>query len=376
MVRFLQKASLFKGLLSGEKPSRGPFYINLDVTHRCNLNCLGCPYHSQESDLPSRSAQMVKDIPFDLVTRLCDELKRLKTERILLIGEGEPLLHPHIFEIISKCKESGFHVAMYTNGTLLDSARIASILDSRLDILQVSLWASSPEIYEKNYPGTDPNNFNKVVEGLKSLNSIKKQRKNNLPSVFLRHPINKHNFQSIDAFVELAWSTGCEGLLFTPMRPYGGRFDSFELSAHEENVLCNSLNQLKKRIKSLPLKHNLEDILFKYQYGKRVWEKFPCYAGWTRSSIKTDGTVQPCHSCNLIMGDLHQSSFQDIWKGLPYQDFRRKTFTREGLVSLKESAECEFCHHIRMHAYIYRLHKWLSPLEPLLKGRALSSTLR
>jgi radical SAM protein with 4Fe4S-binding SPASM domain len=265
---------------------------------------------------------------------------------------------------------------MYTNGTLLDSTRIASILDSRLDILQVSLWASSPEIYEKNYPGTDPNNFNKVVEGLKSLNSIRKQRKNNLPSVLLHHPINKHNFQAIDAFVELALSTDCEGIIFAPMRPYGGRFDSFELSASEENVLCNSLIQLKKRIKSLPLKHNIEDILFKYQYGKRVWEKFPCYAGWTRSSIKTDGTVQPCHSCNLMMGDLHQTSFQKIWNGFPYRDFRRKTLTREGLASLKGSAECQFCYHIRIHAYIYRFHKWLSPLEPLLKGRALSSTPR
>jgi radical SAM protein with 4Fe4S-binding SPASM domain len=372
MVSFLQKASLFKGILSGERPSKGPFYINLDVTHRCNLNCLGCPYHSLGSNLPSQSAQLVKDIPFDLVTRLCDELKRLKTKRILLIGEGEPLLHPHIFEIISKCKESGFHVAMYTNGTLLDSARIASILDSRLDILQVSLWASSPEIYEKNYPGTDPNNFNKVVEGLKNLNFIIKQRKNNLPSVLLRHPINKYNFQAIDALVELALSTDCRGIIFAPMRPYGGRFDSFELSASEEDVLCNSLNQLKKRIKSLPLKHNLEDILFKYQYGKRVWKIFPCYAGWTRSSIKTDGTVQPCNSCNLMMGDLHQSSFQEIWNGLPYRDFRRKTLTQEGLASLKESAECQFCYHIRIHASIYRLHKWLSPIKLLLKKKGFS----
>lgn len=361
---------LFKGILSGERPSTGPFYINLDVTHRCNLNCLGCRYHSTESDLPSRSAQMVKDLPFDLVNRLCQELKHMGAERILLIGEGEPLLHPNIFEIISKCKESGFHVAMFTNGTLLDSARIASILDSRLDVLQVSLWASSPEIYEKNYPGTDPNNFNKVVEGLKNLNSMIKQRKNNRPSVLLHHPINKHNFRAIDAFVELALSTGCKGITFAPMRTYGGSFDSFELSASEENVLCNSLNQFKKRMESLPLKQNIEDILFKYQYGKRVWEKFPCYAGWTRSSIKTDGTVHPCNFCNLTMGNLHQSSFQEIWKGLPYRDFRRKTLTKEGLASLKGSAECQFCYHIRIHAYIHRFHQRLSPMELLFKRKA------
>jgi MoaA/NifB/PqqE/SkfB family radical SAM enzyme len=367
MASFFKKAKLLKGILSGERPSTGPFYITLDVTHRCNLNCLGCRYHSSESDHPSRSVQRVQDVPFDLVNQLCDELKRLKTERILLIGEGEPLLHPHIFQIISKCKESGLQVAMFTNGTLLDSPRISSILDSRLDVLQVSLWASSPEIYEKNYPGTDPNNFNKVVDGLKNLNSARKQRKNSFLSVLLHHPINKHNFQSIDALVELALSTDCMGITFAPVRTYGGRFESLELSHDEESVLCHSLNQLKKRMKSLPLKHNIEDILFKYQYGKRVWEKFPCYAGWTRSSIKTDGTVLPCNFCNLIMGDLHQTSFQEIWNGLPYQDFRSKTLTQEGLASLKGSAECQFCYHIRTHAYLHRFHRWFSPGGPLLK---------
>jgi len=137
----------------------------------------------------------------------------LKTERILLIGEGEPLLHPTFLKSFRNARSLDF-MSPCIPMDIVWFGRIESILDSALIC---SRWASGelPEIYEKNYPGTDPTILIKSFEGLKSLNSIKKQRKNNLPSVFLRHPINKHNFQSIDAFVELAWSTGCEGLLFT-----------------------------------------------------------------------------------------------------------------------------------------------------------------
>ena len=83
------------------------------------------------------------------------------------MGEGEPFLHRHIFEIISKAKTSGFHVTLITNGVLLNRARIRSLFESRLDVLQISLWASSLEEYEQQYPGTDLSNFGKVVDGMK-----------------------------------------------------------------------------------------------------------------------------------------------------------------------------------------------------------------
>ena len=106
------------------------------------------------------------DISFDLFKKLCHELKAMDTHALILIGDGEPLLHDRIFDMLSVAKQVGFHVTLVTNGTLLDRDNIQALFDSQLDILQVSLWAGSEKEYEKNYPGVPLDFFKKVVESV------------------------------------------------------------------------------------------------------------------------------------------------------------------------------------------------------------------
>jgi MoaA/NifB/PqqE/SkfB family radical SAM enzyme len=162
-----QKMKLLKGLMTGQFAYTGPFHITVDVTRRCNLQCVGCRFHSPGANRPSPSDPAVLDIHFDFFEKLCNDLRTIGTRTLFLMGEGEPFLHRHIFEIISTAKTSGFHVTLITNGVLLNRARIQSLFESRLDVLQISLWASSLEEYEQQYPGTDPSNSGKVVDGMK-----------------------------------------------------------------------------------------------------------------------------------------------------------------------------------------------------------------
>ena len=57
MASLLQKYRIFQGICSVERAFTGPFYVTLDLTRRCNLNCLGCRFHSKESNKqgPGRS---------------------------------------------------------------------------------------------------------------------------------------------------------------------------------------------------------------------------------------------------------------------------------------------------------------------------------
>ena len=135
MATFLQKARLLKGFLTGEIAYAGPFFVTIDVTRRCNLQCLGCRFHSPEATMPSVGDQSVQDISFDLVEKLCRELGTMDTEKLILIGEGEPLLHPRLFDIISAAKKAGFHVTLVSNGTLLTKDKIESLIDLRLESL-------------------------------------------------------------------------------------------------------------------------------------------------------------------------------------------------------------------------------------------------
>ena len=161
MTTFQQKAKLLQGLLTGEVAHTGPFYATVDVTCRCNLHCVCCQFHSSLLNMPSDGDKAIKDIPYDLFKRLCNELKAMGTSQIILCGDGEPFLHPRLFDLISVAKDAGFHVMLFTNGTLLNEAKLKYLIDLRLDILKVSMYARFSEEYKNN--GSSPYRVGKIL---------------------------------------------------------------------------------------------------------------------------------------------------------------------------------------------------------------------
>jgi MoaA/NifB/PqqE/SkfB family radical SAM enzyme len=361
MATLSQKIKLLKGLSKGDIAYVGPFFVKVVVTQRCNLRCIGCRFHSPVSTMRSSEDDLVTDISYDLVRQLCDELKAMGTNSIILTGEGEPLLHPRIFDIIATAKERRFDVSLVSNGTLLDEMKIKSLVRSRLDTLNVSLWAGSSEEYEKNYPGSDPDNFNKVIEGLKLLTRLKAEHHSHTPFVNLHHPINRNNFRNIEQMAELAYETGCNGLTSSPLKCWRNTPTSLALSQEEENLLHRSLVKMKKKMEALSLKHNFDLTILRYKIGHNVWQKLPCYIGWLHARVKVDGTVLPCSRCPLPMGKFAQEGFEEIWKGSAFREFRRTTMTLRGMASFGERCDCNFCGYVYDNLRVHRIFKWFSP---------------
>jgi radical SAM protein with 4Fe4S-binding SPASM domain len=363
MAKFIEKIRLLKGLLTGEKAYAGPFYVTVDVTRRCNLRCPGCRFHSSDLDMPGPGNQAVKDLPLTLFQKLCNELKSMDTHAIILIGEGEPFLYPQIFDCIDIAKSADLHVTLLTNGTLLNEKNIQALLDSQLDILKVSLWASSMEEYQQNYPGVNPEYFNKIVKGLNLIFQAKKDYKSSYPSVTLHHPITRQNYHDIDAMIDLAHRTGCNTLSFSPFKNRRGELSFHEIPQNEELNLRKTLDSKAKKLASMSINHNIEQTLLRYRIGEAVWKKIPCYIGWLHARIKVDGTVLPCNPCDLVMGNLHESSFKEIWNGSAYQKFRKKTITRKGLESHLQDCDCGFCCLLGDNVRMHRVYKWFSWLR-------------
>jgi radical SAM protein with 4Fe4S-binding SPASM domain len=315
--------------------------------------------------------QAVPDISFTLFKKVCHELKGMDTHALVLIGDGEPLLHHRIFDMISTAKASGFHTTLVTNGTLLNRDRIQSLFDSQLDVLQVSLWAASDEEYGMNYPGVPLDYFKKVLDSITLLNLLKAGNRPKLPGVILHHPINRHNFQKIETFLELAVTTKCDGVSFAPFYTWRGALASSALSPNEEQSLLLSLKKMEKRSQFLGLSHNIGQTRTRYQIGKHVSQNIPCYIGWIHTRIKADGTILPCNRCDIPMGNIEANSFQEIWNGSSYRNFRSQATTREGLASLTQQCDCEYCCFIIDNLRIHRLFKWASPFQRHTRKRDL-----
>lgn len=363
MATFYQKINLFRGLMSGDTAYVGPFHVNIDITRNCNLHCPGCRCHSPYINIPSPGDQTIKDVSFDLVKRLCEELKRMGTNSICLMGEGEPFLHPRLFDIIFAVKESGCKVTLLTNGTLLDETTPYSLINSGLDILRVSLWVTSREEYEQNHPQSNPDNFKRIIDGLKFMSQFKMKQKTKSPSLILHYPINRFNFKRIEALTDLAITTGCDGVSFSAFVTRWDKLSSFTLSFEEEKFVSLSLKKVKKRLDSVSLYHNIDEILLRYKIGKAVWKKLPCYVAWFSAQIKVDGTVLPCCRCDLPMGNLNKASLHEIWNGDAYVTFRKKAITRKGLLALGEFCDCGFCSAVNDNMRIHKWFKWIKPFS-------------
>lgn len=77
----------------------------VEVTDRCNLNCPGCYRHTLEGD---RSLDEIKNEVLELK-------RRLNCDRIGIAG-GEPLLYPHLLEVVKFISENGMKPFLLTNG--------------------------------------------------------------------------------------------------------------------------------------------------------------------------------------------------------------------------------------------------------------------
>jgi MoaA/NifB/PqqE/SkfB family radical SAM enzyme len=361
MATLYQKTKLFKGLLTGEVAYTGPFYVTVNLTSRCNLRCLGCRYHSPflKTAIPDHPPTL--DIPLSIMEKLCKELKPMNTHAMVLQGAGEPVLHPDFPDLVTVVKKAGFHTTLLTNGTLLGTDLIQTFIDWKFDVVKVTLWATSPEEYEQNYPGTDPDNFKKVIEGMKRMAELKADQKSKVPSVILHFPINRNNYQGIDALGDLALTTGCHGLSFAPMNDEGGVLDPFALSPDEERSARQTLSRLRKRLNSHSLNHNIDQTLLRYKLGQAVWRKMPCYAPWFHARITEEGAVQPCGRCNLSFGNLENSTFREIWNGSAFRAFRSKAIRSDKVPLLREQSNCSFCCLAGDNAQVHRFFKRFLP---------------
>ena len=372
MAKFRQKMGLLRGLLSRRFVFAGPVAVTVNVTRRCNLRCLGCFSHSpyidnrMAGDLPS------EDLDFDMFGRLCRELQTMGTGTLVICGDGEPLLHPQLVDMIRLAKGSGFRTVLLTNGTLIDEAKARALVDTGIDLVRISFWAATPDDYEKACPGASGEYFVNAVKAVDYLTSAKDARRASSPCVALHLIINRYSVRGIDSFIDLALKTDCDFVSFSPLHTVFGQLDSFGLSRQEESVLKVRLGHAKKKLGSFGVRHNIDETLKRYEIGVDVRQKIPCYIGWMQCRIKTDGMVQPCNPCRWPMGTLRERSLREIWTGSAYEEFRERILFPDTSATIDERCDCSFCCYLGENLRVHNLYKWLSPLSRIF-GKSIKS---
>ena len=115
----------------------------------------------------------------------------------MLIGLGEPLLDPKIFERIEYCATHNISTLLSTNGTLLDEASAEKLLATPLEHITLSFDGSTKESFEYYRKGA---RFERVRENFVRFARLKHERKSKVQIVVQMVRMEK-NWDEVDEFV-------------------------------------------------------------------------------------------------------------------------------------------------------------------------------
>ena len=134
--------------------------FDLELSSRCNINCIMCP----RAKLKRKHEIMSLDLIKTLIDWLPDNAKAM------LCGLGEPLLNNYIFFLISSLRKRNIEVGVTTNGLLLTENNVAMLLDSGINLIQISFNGSTEKIYSSIMKNSS---FITVIQNLQYLSKVK-----------------------------------------------------------------------------------------------------------------------------------------------------------------------------------------------------------
>lgn len=186
--------------------NRRPFrVVQIEVTSRCETGCVFCP-HDALSD-----RWVEGDLPLDLYREKIVPYLDL-FELVYLQGWGEPMLHPHLWDMLQLAQEKGCKTGYTTNGSYLQEEQNQRLVDMGVDMISVSFAGTAATVHESLRTNSE---FPKLCKNFESLTKLKQQFKRNKPWLELHFLMTNANLSEFPSLVELAASLGADEVVAT-----------------------------------------------------------------------------------------------------------------------------------------------------------------
>src|SRR5690349_15140295 len=120
-----------------------PLMIILSIIYPCNFGCPMCPYTDGNSEIRTFYRERDGDLfPVDLWKSIADEAGEYGAW-LRCTGGGEPMLHPHMVDMVEYAKQKGARVWMNTNGSMFgpnekQRNRLRRIIAAGIDLIEFS----------------------------------------------------------------------------------------------------------------------------------------------------------------------------------------------------------------------------------------------
>lgn len=322
-----------------------PQGVSLRPTFSCNLRCKMCSFANGGDVL----ADPKDHLSLDTWKTIVDDLAQYGCY-ISLTG-GEPLLYPHVADLVKHIKNRGLICIITTNGTLLER-HAAKLMENAPDVLIVSI-DGPPAVHDemRGRQGT----FELATKGVLEIQRLKKQTHQKRPFLIINSAITSLNYHESEAMIDIARDLGVDALNYqhqwslTPKmldahnRKHGAEHyipcNTGQIDLPKPNVeaIVEVVSRIRRRAKADSSKMyihfhpelNDEDVRLWYE-NPHTWVKRRTPAcAWITADILPNGDVEAC--TGLVCGNVTTEKFGDIWNNETYRKHRQRLVVHGGL---------------------------------------------
>lgn len=285
-----------------------PIRLQIELVSWCNLKCDFCILSELEREK--------KLMSFESFKKIIDEAN---AKYLQLSGIGETFLHPEIDKIMHYAKSRGCFVKITTNGLPINEKWARAIVDSGIDMLDVSIDTTDPELYKKIRGA----NFSKVIGNVKMVYDYRNEKKSKL-KIRAKNIYNENNIHNLPDDLKNITQLPFDTILLDWV------VDMYEGSTHK-TVNKEYNKTLDKAIETAhsinrPDMANAVKILKATIYKKDRPDKV-CYEPFYAPYITVDGEITPCCKAGMWIlqkdenmktfsfGNILNNKFNEVWNG-------------------------------------------------------------
>lgn len=284
-----------------------PWSLSVEPCGLCNLQCPECPVGAgvltRKGDLMTTS----------LFSRILEDAGP-KLMWVNMFFQGEPMINPHIAEMVAEATKRNIYTNMSTNGHFLSEKRCEQLIESKLSHLIVSLDGITPATYSLYRKGGD---LKKVQEGIKKIVELRKELGQKRPFISVQFVVFKHNEHEIDELVKWCKSIGVDKL----------DLKSAQINDFGNNTVTPSSIKKYSRYKTLPngnleMKHPIQNH---------------CFKQWSSGVVSWNGQMAPCcydKDLEHSPGNINQETIKKIWINKQLINFRKVVLTKKNGIEM------------------------------------------
>ena len=266
-----------------------PAQVTLEFTNHCNLRCVYCT-----SSLALRPQGFMSDETF---RNTLEGIKQLHVDRVRIVGNGEPTLHPDFSTFTQTLCEHIPFVSIITNAQWREPENVIKILlESSVSLVEISVDGGYKDTYEKMRVG---GKFERLIDNLKLLKAAKKR---------------------------LGASTMINLRLM--MRP-SDRFEEKKLTAFWKQYGDSVMPQYIVTRKQL----DFDDAFTPTQREEHSYPK--CSVPFKSFDVIWNGNVPLCNLSihqlggeGLVLGNVNEINLKELWNSLYMKQYRQAHYKR------------------------------------------------